>query len=550
MANNRRMITGLGVLSVLLCSGIHCGAAPGTDGIIRVSEKDEVMEKGKFEPEWESLSQYEVPEWFRDAKFGIWAHWGPQCVEGSGDWMARGLYEEGSDAYKYHLANYGHPSEFGFKDVLPLFKAEKWNADSLVALYKGIGAKYFVALGNHHDNFDLWDSKYQPWNSKNIGPERDILKEWSDAARRHGLPFGVSLHADHAWTWYETAQRYDRKGEKKGEPYDGNLTAADGKGKWWEGMDPQQLYAQDHPLSKGSWAGMLDGQWDWENGAALPSAEFCTNFYNRTLDVINRYNPDLLYFDTTGVPFYPVSDAGLKIAAHFYNHSSAANNGRNRAVMLGKILNDEQKKSLVWDVERGAPNEIIPLPWQCCSCIGNWHYNTSYYEQNRYKSANTVICLLADIVSKNGNLLLSIPLRGDGTFDDKERVVIEDIGRWMRVNGEAIYGTRPWKRFGEGPVAESAIPLNAQGFNEGSYSEMSSREIRFTTKGKNLYALCLAWPEDDVVRIKSLAGENVRKVELLGHGMVKFSKKGDGLEVSLPADVSSRTVPVLKITGR
>ena len=535
---------------MLLCSGFHCGATSGMDGIVRVSEKDEVMEKGKFEPDWESLSQYEVPEWFRDAKFGIWAHWGPQCVEGSGDWMARGLYEEGSDAYKYHLANYGHPSEFGFKDVLPLFKAEKWNADSLVALYKSIGAKYFVALGNHHDNFDLWGSKYQPWNSKNIGPERDILKEWADAARRNGLPFGVSLHADHAWTWYETSQRYDRKGEKKGEPYDGNLTVADGKGKWWEGLDPQQLYVQNHPLSKGRWAGMLDGQWDWQNGAALPSEEFCTNFYNRTLDVINRYNPDLLYFDTTGVPFYPVSDAGLKIAAHFYNHNTAANNGRNNAVMLGKILTDDQKKSLVWDVERGAPNEIIPLPWQCCSCIGNWHYNTSYYENDHYKSASTVICLLADIVSKNGNLLLSIPLRGDGTFDEKERVVIEDIGRWMHTNGEAIYGTRPWRRFGEGPVAESAIPLNAQGFNEGSYSEMSSREIRFTTKGKTLYALCLAWPEDNVVRIKSLAGENIRKVELLGHGKVKFSKKGDGLEVSLPANVSSRTVPVLKITSR
>ncbi len=520
------------------------------DSIVRVSENSEPMATGKYEPTWESLRQYETPEWFRNAKFGIWAHWGPQCVEGSGDWMARGLYEEGSHAYKHHVANYGHPSEVGFKDILPLFKAEKWNPDSLVALYKSIGAQYFFVLGNHHDNFDLWDSKYQPWNSMNIGPKRDILGEWAAAARKYGLPFGVSLHADHAWTWYETSQRYDRKGDKKGVPYDGCLTLADGKGKWWEGLDPQQLYAQNHPLSRGSWAGMLDGQWDWKNGASIPSKEFCTNFYNRTLDVINRYNPDLLYFDTTGVPFYPVSDAGLKIAAHFYNHNMATHNGRNEAVMFGKILTEEQKEALVWDVERGAPNTIIQRPWQSCSCIGNWHYNTSVYEKGKYKSAETVIRLLADIVSKNGNLLLNIPLRGDGTFDEKEETVIHGIGDWMNINKEAIFDTRPWKKFGEGPVADSDIPLNAQGFNEGSYSKMTSQEIRFTQKGKHLYAIVLEWPEDDVIRIKSLGtGEKIRKVELLGHGKLKFSQAPDGLTVKLPSNHSYKTVPVLKIAN-
>ncbi len=503
-----------------------------------------------FEPDWESLRKYETPEWFRNAKFGIWAHWGPQCVEGSGDWMARELYQEGSKAYKHHVANYGHPSEVGFKDILPLFKAEKWNPDSLVRLYKSIGAQYFFVLGNHHDNFDLWDSKYQPWNSKNIGPKRDILAEWEAAARKYGLPFGVSLHADHAWTWYETARRYDRKGDRMGVPYDGILTAADGKGKWWEGLDPQMLYAQNHPLSRGSWAdGMLHSQWGWGNGAATPSREFCTNFYNRTIDVINRYNPDLLYFDTTGVPLYPVSDAGLKIAAHFYNHNMAANGGRNNAVMFGKMLTDEQKEALVWDVERGAPNEIIPRPWQSCSCIGGWHYNTDIYDKSEYKSAQTVIRLLADIVSKNGNLLLNIPLRGDGTFDEKEYEVIKGIGAWMDINKEAIFGTRPWKIFGEGPVAESKIPLNAQGFNEGSYSNMSDKEIRFTTKGKNLYALVLAWPEGNCVNIKSLtpADRRVKRVELLGYGRLRFRQTSDGLAVSLPSSHTYRTVPVLKI---
>ena len=155
-----------------------------------------------------------------------------------------------------------------------------------------------------------------------MGPKRDILAEWEKAARKHGLPFGVSLHADHAWSWYETSQRHDTIGPKKGVPYDGKLTKADGKGKWWEGYDPQDLYAQNHPMSEDSWDdGAIHRQWAWGNGVCMPSREFVTNFYNRTLDVINRYNPDILYFDVTVLPFYPISDAGLKIAAHLYNHS-------------------------------------------------------------------------------------------------------------------------------------------------------------------------------------------------------------------------------------
>jgi len=521
---------------------------------IKVQETSEPMETGRFAPDWESLKQYEVPQWFRDAKFGIWAHWGPQCVEGSGDWMAREMYMEGSNAYKHHVENYGHPSEVGFKDILPLFKAERWDPDKLVALYKRIGAQYFFALGNHHDNFDLWDSKYQPWNSVNIGPKRDILAEWAAAARKYGLPFGISLHADHAWTWYEPSQRYDRTGPKAGVPYDGTLTLADGKGTWWDGLDPQQLYAQNHPMSQGSWAdGMIHRQWAWGNGAVMPSEEFCTNFYNRTLDVINRYNPELLYFDVTGVPFDGISDAGLKIAAHFYNHNKSTHHGKLSAVMFGKILTEEQKKALVWDVERGAPNEIIPRPWQSCSCIGGWHYNTGIYENGWYKTAATVVRLLADIVSKNGNLLLSIPLRADGTFDEKEEAVINGIGEWMDINKEAIVATRPWTIFGEGPVAESDIALNAQGFNEGSYEEMSSKEIRFTQSPKSLYAIVLDWPADNKVVIKSLSGGNglypgkIRRVDLLGYGKVPFSRTADGLVVTLPGSVTSHTVPVLRI---
>lgn len=521
---------------------------------VPVSEQDEPMMQGKFQPTWESLSNYKVPEWFRNVKFGIWAHWGPQCVEGSGDWMARHLYMENSREYRHHVANYGHPSEFGFKDIIPLWKAEKWNPDKLVAFYKKIGAQYFFALGNHHDNMDLWDSKYQPWNSVNMGPEKDILKGWEKAARKHGLYFGVSLHADHAWSWYETAQRHDTQGPKKGVPYDGKLTKADGKGKWWEGYDPQDLYAQNHPLSQNSWDnGAIHRQWAWGNGVCLPTQEYCTNFYNRTLDVINRYNPDLLYFDVTVAPFYPISDAGLKIAAHFYNHNMSTQKGKLNAVMFGKMLDADQRKALVWDVERGAPNKIIDESWQSCSCLGGWHYSTSVYDNNQYKSASDVVKLLVDIVSKNGNLLLSVPLRADGTFDEKEEKILNEFGVWMNINKEAIYDTRPWKVFGEGPIAEGNVQLKAQGFNEGAYSKADAKEIRFTQTEKNLYATVLEWPEDGKILIKSLAEGNelypnkISKVELLGYGKVPFSRTDKGLIVNIPNKSLKNIAPVFKI---
>ena len=540
------------LFSLLLAAG---SLSAQTKYQVPVSEADEPMAQGKFQPTWESLVNYETPEWFRNAKFGIWAHWGPQCVEGSGDWMARSLYIEGSREYKYHVEHYGHPSEVGFKDILPLFKAEKWDPDKLVAFYKELGAQYFFALGNHHDNFDLWDSQYQRWNSVNIGPKRDILAGWAEAARKQGLPFGISFHADHAWTWYEPSQRYDRHGAKAGIPYDGKLTKADGKGKWWEGYDPQELYAQNHPLSEGSWAdGMIHRQWGWGNGACTPTQAYCTNFYNRTLDAINRYNPDLIYFDVTVLPFYPVSDAGMKIAAHFYNHYMATHKGKLDAVLFGKILSDEQKKAMVWDVERGAPNEIMAEPWQSCNCIGGWHYNTELYERNGYKSASDVVKLLVDIVSKNGNLLLSVPLRADGTFDEKEEAVLRQFGSWMKVNKESIINTRPWQRFGEGPIAESTIQINAQGFNDGAYTRATAQEIRFTQTDKYIYATALAWPkEGNTLTIKSLAtgspyyNKRISRIDLLGYGKVPFKRTAEGVVIQLPENQVNDIAPVFRI---
>ena len=513
---------------------------------VPVTNENEKMAEGQYQPQWESLKKHKTPEWFRNAKFGIWAHWGPQCVEGSGDWMAREMYMEGSWAYKYHVEHYGHPSEFGFKDILPLFKAEKWDPDKLVERYKRLGAQYFFVLGNHHDNFDLWDSKYQEWNSVNIGPKKDLIDGWAKAAKKHGLPLGISFHADHAWNWYEPSQRYDINGSKAGEYYDGKLTKADGKGKWWEGYDPQNLYAQNHPMSDRSWANnRVHWQWAWGNGATLPSKEFVTNFYDRTLDAINRYQPDLIYFDVTVVPFHDISDCGLKIASHFYNKNP-------RAVMFGKILDEEQRKALTWDVERGAPNEIVDEPWQTCNCIGGWHYNTGIYERGGYKKAADVIKQLVDIVSKNGNLLLSIPLRADGTYDEKEAAVLDGIEAWMNVNKESIFGTRPWVKFGEGPVAEKDIKVNAQGFNDGQFTGMTAADIRFNQTKKHLYVTPMGWPADGKLVVKTLSKGNphfrksITRVELLGYGKLKAKQTAEGLEVQLPAPTND-IAPVLKI---
>lgn len=512
---------------------------------------NEPVAAGKFEPTWQSLQQYQAPEWFRNAKFGIWAHWGPQCQPEQGDWYGRLMYDEGSGQNKWHVANYGPPSKAGFKEVINSWKAEKWDPEKLVALYKRTGAQYFFAMANHHDNLDLWNSKYQEWNSVRVGPKKDIVAGWAKAAKKHALPFGLSVHASHAWTWYETAQRSDKNGPFAGIPYDGKLTAANGKGTWWDGLDPQQLYAQNHALSTGSDnVKSLWNQWDWHNGASIPSQDYTDKFYNRTMDLINLYNPDLLYFDDTALPLYPASDAGLKIAAHYYNRSMATHKGKLEAVLFGKVLTPDQKKCMVWDVERGAPDNIQSTPWQTCTCIGDWHYNRSVYANNGYKSAKIVIHTLVDIVSKNGNLLLNIPVRGDGTIDEKEVAILEGIAGWMAINKESIFDTRPWKVFGEGAAADISNPVNAQGFNEGKV-QLSEKDIRFNQKGNILYATVLGVPTGDI-SIKSLgnakADQKIKKIRMLGSKENLLWEQGkDALVIKKPKTVSNSIAVVFEI---
>jgi alpha-L-fucosidase len=336
-----------------------------------------------------------------------------------------------------------------------------------------------------------------------------------------------------------------------GVPYDGKLTKADGQGKWWEGLDPQGLYAQNHALSKGSEnITSLWNQWAWGNGASIPSQDYCDNFYNRTIDLINQFNPDLLYFDDTALPLYPVSDAGLKIAAHYYNHNMATHNGKLDAVLFGKVLTEEQKKCMVWDVERGAPDNLQDKAWQTCTCIGDWHYKRSIYENNSYKSAQSVIHTLVDIVSKNGNLLLNIPVRGDGTIDEKEIAILEEIAAWMEVNKESIFDTRPWKIYGEGPAAEAVNPMNGPGFNEGKI-KFSAKDIRYNQNGKVLYATLLGTPEG-TVSLKSLGKTKgngvVKRIEVLGSKeKISWKQNADSLVVQKPNQSPNSTAVVFKI---
>lgn len=551
------MLAGVCLAGAMPLSGIAAGSISihaTNENFIAVSTSAEPVAAGKFQPAWDSLKQYEVPEWFRDAKFGIWAHWGPQCQPERGDWYAREMYSQGHWKYNEQLKLYGHPSTNGFKDVIHAWKAQNWDPEKLVALYQRAGAKYFFALANHHDNFDLWDSQYQPWNSVNLGPKKDLIGGWEKAARKHGLKFGVSVHAAHAWSWYEVAQGADKTGPLAGVSYDGKLTKADGKGTWWEGYDPQDLYEQRHATSPDFQdLGRIHARWNWGNGVTPPDRSYCEKFYNRTMDLINKYRPDLIYFDDTALPLWPVSDAGLKLAAHFYNRNNQLRGAQDDGVLFGKILDAEQRKCMAWDIERGSSNQIEPYPWQTCTCIGNWHYERSVFDRNGYKSAKTVVHMLADVVSKNGNMLLSVPLRGDGSPDEKELAIVEGIADWMAINGEAIHATRPWKVFGEGPATEGA-PLSAQGFNEGRGKPTTAADFRFTTKGDTIYAIELGWPTN-AVSIKSLGTaakhltRPIGKVELLGSSeTLDWRQTEEALVIQPPKHKPSDIAIVFKVT--
>jgi alpha-L-fucosidase len=507
--------------------------------------------EGPFKPTWDSLAAgYKCPEWFRDAKFGMWAHWTAQCVPEMGDWFARQMYQEGSRDYEYSLKTHGPQSKFGFKDYDNLWKAEHWDPDKLMALYKRAGAHYFMALANHHDNFDCYDSKYQPWNSTKVGPMKDIVGIWAEVARKNGLRFGVSNHSSHAWHWFQVAYGYDTEGPYKDIPYDGWLTKADGKGQWWEGLDPQDLYcgpryAPPKGLDKAAYNQWFKQHDRWHEEIPPMDNGYSEKWFLRCQDLVDKYHPDLLYFDDASLP---LEQYGLDIAAHFYNANASWHGGDNQAVINAKGLSPEHRPALVEDYERGSSDIIQPAPWQTDTCIGNWHYQKGI----KYKTVALVTQMLANIVSKNGNLMLNIPLRGDGTIDDDELAFLNGLAKWMDVEKEGIFDTRPWKIYGEGPVAKGGM------FNENKI-KYGAGDIRFTSKGDNtLYAYFLGWPADGKLTIRSLSkganpagplDKNIASLTLLGSTeKIAYTQDADGLHVTLPATAPAEGACALKLT--
>ena len=438
--------------------------------------------------------QHPTPEWYRNARFGIFCHWGPQCAAEAGDWYARYMYYPWNWKSKHHVKTFGDPKEFGFKDLANSWKAENWNPDELCALYKRMGATFILAMANHHDNFDMWDSTYQPWNVVNMGPKRDILGDWARAARKQGLRVGASFHASHAYSWMEPSRDFD-----------GLLTKEDGKGKWWEGYDPQDLYWQaDHqPNREYKDHGAIHRQWEWGRGATIPSPKFRENFRLRTMEAIGKYKLDMIYYDDSVAAFWPIADEGLRIVSDFYAMNP-------EAVATGKCMDETVRQWMTWDVERGTPPTPMYPKWQTDTCIGAWHY-----ERNcKYKSARDVVRMLVDIVSKNGNLCLSIPIRSDGTIDADERRICDEIAAWMAINRTAVFEADPYEIAGEGPQILNAPPISSQGFNENRVKAPVKDDVRYmkARNGKGVYAFELA-PDGNAPHCPALEAKGLKLAE-------------------------------------
>lgn len=483
---------------------------------------------GPFQPTFESLYTHAYPDWFRDAKLGIWSHWGPQSVPMFGDWYARNIYLQDSPQYLYHLRHYGHPSKFGYKDICALWKAENFDPAGLMSIYKKAGARYFVGQAMHHDHFFNYPSKINRFNSSEVGPKKDISGMWKAAADAEGLPFGLTEHLGATFSWWRVNKWSDTHGPYKGVPYDGN--------------EPE---FRDFYLD--NFEHVSDDRSDLR---ARPWYTASTKWHDYWLsvmrEVIDLYQPDLLYSDGQ-LPFGnhegvtplddPLFQNGLAAVAHLYN-TSAARHGENRAVYSQKGRREEVYKVGILDIEKSQLSGISPYPWQTDTCIGSWFYDAD----RAYKQPGHIIEMLIDIVSKNGCMLLNILQRPDGTIDDEARWILEELARWFSVAGEAIHGTRPWRAFGEG---ESGVDLD--GFAEKPV-EWSSSDVRFTTAGKSLYAFLMRTPENGVAVIKSLAETDlVKAVRLLGAGDCKFSQAYGVLTVKLPENLPTAHTNVLAL---
>ena len=495
----RALFTGLLGLSVVINANAQQAALPIADG--------------PFKPTNESLQQYKYPDWFRDAKLGYWSHWGPQAVPRQGDWYAKKMYMENDAHYKHHVATYGHPSKFGYKDILPLWKAERWDPEKLMKLFKRAGAKYFVSMASHHDNFFLWNSKIHRWNSVNMGPKKDVVGLWQKAAKKEGLRFGVSEHLAASYNWFQTSRGADRTGPMAGVPYDGT--------------DPRYQDLYHTKADSSNIRAWLTNNPAWHK-----------RWFEVVKEVIDMYKPDLLYSDSQ----LPFDTVGRSMLAHYYNQ-----NLKNKAT-IDAVYNCKQPSMGKWaqDVERGVLDSISPFPWQTDTSIGDWYYRTG----QKYKSADEVVQLLMDIVSKNGNLLINVVQTPEGDLEQDVLDIMEGISKWIAANSEGVYATRPWKVYGEGP---STVKANQQRGRFGGLSDTRGyqpTDIRYTVKGDNLYAFCMATPESDI-RMTSL-GKNsqvsnraIASVSMLGSKeKLKWKQEGDALVISKPT-----TLPAWKVSG-
>jgi alpha-L-fucosidase len=459
--------------------------------------------QGPFRPDWNSLSQYRVPDWYRDAKFGIFIHWGVYSVPAFGsEWYPRQMYLAGSAENQHQVSVYGPVTKFGYKDFIPLFKAQHYDPQAWAHLFKESGARYVVPVFEHHDGFQMYDSNLSDWTAVKMGPHRDLVGDLEKATRAEGLYFGASSHRiEHDWFM------------------DGGRSISS------DVNDPQYAAfygpAEEQLEDKTGGSNLQD---DW----TYVSPAYANDWLARDAEIVQKYHPDIIFFDWwIGQPY--VRPYLAKFAAYYYNESSQ----RGPVGIITYKWVDMQKDSGVLDIERGQLDQLFDRVWQTDTSVSNKSWG--YIEHDTYKTPAFIVHQLADVVSKNGNLLLNIGPRSDGTIPDEVQQVLLAVGGWLKVNGEAIYGTRPWVSYGEGPTK-----VAAGSFQDTKTQEYTAEDFRFTTKGNNLYAIELAWSSGKEAVIHSLSegalkGKQIRSVALLGSdAQLTYDLRADGLHIGLP----------------
>jgi alpha-L-fucosidase len=472
--------------------------------------------KGPFRADWESLRKYEIPDWYKDAKFGIFIHWGVYSVPAFGsEWYPRQMYIPGTEEYKHHLAVYGPQDKFGYKDFIPKFTAEKFDPEAWARLFKEAGAKYVVPVFEHHDGFAMYDCGLSDWTAAKMGPHRDLWGDLAKAVRAEGLHFGASSHrVEH------------------------NFFLEGGRAIRSDVNDPQYaaLYGPAH-----KWLANKQGT-PLSNDFTFVSQAWTQDWLARSAEIVEKYHPDVMYFDWwVGQP--SVRGELTKFAAFYYNTN--LQEGRPVGVINYKDY-AMQENSGVLDVERGQLSGIRPLYWQTDTSVSNRSWG--YIQNDTFKSPEFIVHQLVDIVSKNGNLLLNLGPRSDGTIPDEVQQVLRDVGGWLKVNGEAIYGTRVWRVYGEGPtkVVEGA-------FHDTDTRPYTAEDFRFTAKGDMLYAIELAWPTKGEAVIHELANgmagtKNVQSIELLGYDTkLQFHQDSDGLHIQVPEHAQGKYACAFRI---